>query len=240
MRNHGRDRAIRSRQTPKKKKKHIAANCSGRRRRTCRPTEPTRRSPNTRSVTSPGRNSTTPTPNDTTCARCRSTPATQTFARITRRCSTRSGALEDWICSVPVGDARSLLRHRLEPHSARGDGARPPHRGRGAVRQMRDISPDNFIGKFGLLDYAIAYGRADEARAALAEIDARWPKDAVFAKRYHRGHLVNRVSIKTDFARRSRTHRRAKPLLLHRPAGHRRLKRLHRHSRCDTSAVLLH
>ena len=51
-----------------------------------------------------------------------------------------------------------------------------------AVRQMRAISPGNYIGKFGLLDYAIAYGRADEARAALAEINTRWPKDAAFAQ----------------------------------------------------------
>jgi TolB-like protein/tetratricopeptide (TPR) repeat protein len=51
-----------------------------------------------------------------------------------------------------------------------------------AVRQMRAISPDNYIGKFGLLDFAIAYGRADEARAALAEIETRWPKEAVFAQ----------------------------------------------------------
>jgi adenylate cyclase len=51
-----------------------------------------------------------------------------------------------------------------------------------AVRQMRAISPGNFIGKLGLLDYAVAYGRADEARAELAEIETRWPKDAVFAQ----------------------------------------------------------
>jgi TolB-like protein len=51
-----------------------------------------------------------------------------------------------------------------------------------AVRQMRAISPGNFIGKFGLLDYAVAYGRADEARTALAEIVTRWPKDAAFAQ----------------------------------------------------------
>jgi TolB-like protein/tetratricopeptide (TPR) repeat protein len=51
-----------------------------------------------------------------------------------------------------------------------------------AVQQMRAISPDNFISKLGLLDYAIAYRRADEARAALAEIERRWPKDAVFAQ----------------------------------------------------------
>jgi TolB-like protein len=51
-----------------------------------------------------------------------------------------------------------------------------------AVRQMRAISPGNFIGKFGLLDYAVVYGRADEARTALAEIVMRWPKDAAFAQ----------------------------------------------------------
>src|SRR5437762_1965525 len=51
-----------------------------------------------------------------------------------------------------------------------------------AVRQMRAISPGNFIGKFGLLDYAVAHGRADEARTALAEIVTRWPKDTAFAQ----------------------------------------------------------
>jgi hypothetical protein len=33
-----------------------------------------------------------------------------------------------------------------------------------------------------LLQYAVAYGRADEARAALAEIIARWPNDGAFAQ----------------------------------------------------------
>jgi hypothetical protein len=47
---------------------------------------------------------------------------------------------------------------------------------------MRAISPGNYIGKFGLLDYAVAYGRTDEARTALAEIMTRWPKDAAFAQ----------------------------------------------------------
>src|SRR5436853_435837 len=51
-----------------------------------------------------------------------------------------------------------------------------------AVRQMRVISPGNFIGKLGLLDYAVAYGRADEARTALAEIATRWPKETAFAQ----------------------------------------------------------
>src|SRR5213083_2694491 len=36
-----------------------------------------------------------------------------------------------------------------------------------AVRQLRAISPDNFISKLGLLDYLVAYRRADEARAEL-------------------------------------------------------------------------
>ncbi len=51
-----------------------------------------------------------------------------------------------------------------------------------AIRQMRAISPGNFIGKLGLLDYAVAYGRADEARTALAEVETRWPRDAAFAQ----------------------------------------------------------
>src|SRR5213592_2291268 len=51
-----------------------------------------------------------------------------------------------------------------------------------AIRQMRVISPGNFIGKLGLLDYAVAYGRADEARTALAEVEARWPRDAACAQ----------------------------------------------------------
>jgi len=50
------------------------------------------------------------------------------------------------------------------------------------VRQLRGIAPINFMGKFGLLDYALAYGRGDEARTALAEIVTRWPKDAAFAE----------------------------------------------------------
>jgi TolB-like protein len=50
------------------------------------------------------------------------------------------------------------------------------------VRQLRGITPVNFMGKFGLIDYALAYGRADEARAALAEVETRWPKDAAFAR----------------------------------------------------------
>src|SRR5216117_2893894 len=51
-----------------------------------------------------------------------------------------------------------------------------------AVRQLRAISPDNFISKLGLLDYLVAYRRADGARTALAEIETRWPRDAAFAQ----------------------------------------------------------
>ena len=51
-----------------------------------------------------------------------------------------------------------------------------------SVRQMRAIISENIAAKFGLLDYALDYGRADEARAALAEIETRWPKDAAFAQ----------------------------------------------------------
>jgi len=52
-----------------------------------------------------------------------------------------------------------------------------------AVAKMRAVAPDNHIGKLGLLDYALAYGRADEARSALAEIEKRWPNEARFARR---------------------------------------------------------
>ena len=51
-----------------------------------------------------------------------------------------------------------------------------------AIRQMRAHAPDNYIGKVGALDYAVAYGRADEARAALAELVARSPDEAVYAQ----------------------------------------------------------
>ena len=106
-----------------------------------------------------------------------------------------------------------------------------------AVRQMRAISPGNFIGKLGLLDYAVAYGRADEARAALAEIETRWPKDAVFAQTLlpwalgETGHRSVKLRAAIADAPPGEASR-----LFHRPAGHRRLKRLHRHSRSDTSA----
>jgi TolB-like protein len=51
-----------------------------------------------------------------------------------------------------------------------------------STRRMRAITPDLHVGKFALLDYALVHGRADEARTALAEIVARWPRDAAFAQ----------------------------------------------------------
>jgi TolB-like protein/tetratricopeptide (TPR) repeat protein len=51
-----------------------------------------------------------------------------------------------------------------------------------AARQLRILAPNLYFGKFALLDYALAYRRADEARAALAEIETRWPKDAAIAQ----------------------------------------------------------
>src|SRR4030095_16280780 len=49
-----------------------------------------------------------------------------------------------------------------------------------AVRQVRSITSGMFAGKAGLLNYALDYGRADEARAALAGMVSRWPKDVAF------------------------------------------------------------
>jgi TolB-like protein len=72
-----------------------------------------------------------------------------------------------------------------------------------SVRQMRAINPDLFAGKFGLLDYALAYGRADEARTALAETVARWPKDAAFAQTllpWALGAEVDPVKLQTAIA----------------------------------------
>ena len=65
-------------------------------------------------------------------------------------------------------DAAAALDHRDEVEEA--------------VRQLRAINPKNFSGRFGLLQYALAYGRADEARAALTEIMTRWPEDGAFAQ----------------------------------------------------------
>ena len=50
------------------------------------------------------------------------------------------------------------------------------------VRPLRAIAPDLSLGKFGRLDYALAHGRIDEARAAMAEVETRWPADAAVAR----------------------------------------------------------
>jgi len=63
------------------------------------------------------------------------------------------------------------------------------------------------LSQAGLLDYALAYGRADEARTALAEIETRWPRDAALHKRCCRGRWASRTSIQSNCARRSRTRR---------------------------------
>ncbi|MEO6263426.1 MAG: tetratricopeptide repeat protein [Luteimonas sp.] len=51
-----------------------------------------------------------------------------------------------------------------------------------SVRQLHVLAPGNFIGKFGSFDYALAYGRVDETRAALAELATRSPQDATIAR----------------------------------------------------------
>jgi len=50
-----------------------------------------------------------------------------------------------------------------------------------AGQQMLTIAPGIF-SKIVLLDYALSYGRADEARAAFAQFQASWPKEAAFAQ----------------------------------------------------------
>jgi adenylate cyclase len=51
-----------------------------------------------------------------------------------------------------------------------------------SVQRVRSITSGMFAGKAGLLNYALDYGRSDEARTALAEMVSRWPKDAAFAQ----------------------------------------------------------
>jgi TolB-like protein len=47
-----------------------------------------------------------------------------------------------------------------------------------SVQNMRAISPNNYLGKFGMLSYAISYGRKDEALTAAADIKKQWPEYA--------------------------------------------------------------
>jgi TolB-like protein len=51
-----------------------------------------------------------------------------------------------------------------------------------AVQRLRAIAPDNSVGRLSRLDYALSYGRADEARAALAEIESLWPESAAVGR----------------------------------------------------------
>jgi TolB-like protein/tetratricopeptide (TPR) repeat protein len=51
-----------------------------------------------------------------------------------------------------------------------------------SVQRIRSTTSGTFAGKTGLLNDALDHGRSDEARAALAEIMTRWPKDAAFAQ----------------------------------------------------------
>ena len=46
-----------------------------------------------------------------------------------------------------------------------------------AQKRLQAIAPKNFVGRLGALDYALAYGRADEARAALANLQVKYPED---------------------------------------------------------------
>ncbi|HEY7872377.1 MAG TPA: hypothetical protein VIC31_06605, partial [Rudaea sp.] len=50
-----------------------------------------------------------------------------------------------------------------------------------ATRQMLALAPGSIFGKLQLLDYALAHGRVDEARAAYAQTRARWPNDPAIA-----------------------------------------------------------
>lgn len=51
-----------------------------------------------------------------------------------------------------------------------------------SLQQLRTITPDSAFGRLAPIDYALSYGRADEARAALADIAARWPETAARAR----------------------------------------------------------
>ena len=46
-----------------------------------------------------------------------------------------------------------------------------------AQQRLRAIAPKNYMSRFGMLDYALAYGRADEARAVLAYLQVHYPED---------------------------------------------------------------
>ncbi|MGE4073105.1 MAG: hypothetical protein AB7E72_18205 [Lysobacterales bacterium] len=51
-----------------------------------------------------------------------------------------------------------------------------------AIARLRVLNPDSSSGKFGLLDYAVIWGRVAEAQQRLAEVAERWPEDARIAQ----------------------------------------------------------
>ena len=44
-----------------------------------------------------------------------------------------------------------------------------------SLRQLREITPESTFARFAPIDYALFYARADDARAAFADIESRWP-----------------------------------------------------------------
>ncbi|HET9484612.1 MAG TPA: hypothetical protein VFO79_11700 [Xanthomonadales bacterium] len=53
---------------------------------------------------------------------------------------------------------------------------------REAQRRLREIAPGNYMARLGALDHALAHGRAEEARAALAELQPHYPDEAELLK----------------------------------------------------------
>ncbi len=51
-----------------------------------------------------------------------------------------------------------------------------------AVDKLAALMPNGSFARFGMLDYALVWGRADEARSALANLPARGVEDADFAQ----------------------------------------------------------
>ena len=51
-----------------------------------------------------------------------------------------------------------------------------------SLQRIRELSPNNFNGVYGDLDYALSFGRADEARAAAAKIAALRPVEGARLK----------------------------------------------------------
>ena len=98
-----------------------------------------------------------------------------------------------------------------------------------AVRQLRAIDPKNVFGRFGCT-YALAYGRADEARAALTEIVTRWPEDGAFAQQLLPWALENRAWTPGNTRGDHGCARETSQRLPDRAAGRRRLQRRHQDS----------